>query len=164
MDKLEEAYRRYAKIMIYSAYKILGDMNLAEDAVQTSFEKIIKHPGKVQSIPMEELKPYLIVVSENTARRLYHDRNKIPETPLDNVQLFEPGQEDISIEKLTLARVFNLPKFSPQFRDVIILKYYYDMSTKEISRALGISPSNARARLSRARNLLRQLMQGDDSK
>lgn len=167
MNKLEEIYNRYIKIMLYSANKILGDSSLAEDAVQAAFEKIIRHPDKVLSIPIDDLKPYLIVVSENAARRLYHDRNKIPETPLDDIELFEPrqpGQEDISIDKLTLATIFQLSAFTPQFRDIIVLRYYYDLSIREISKTLGISEVNVRVRLTRAKLLMRQLIEkGDDS-
>lgn len=159
MSKLEDVYAQYIKVMLYSANKVLGDMTLAEDAVQDAFTHIIKHPDHVLSIPIDDLKPYLIVVSENAARKLYRKQNKFFETPLDEANLFGSNQEDTTIEKLSLADIFRMPQMSPEFRDVIILRYYYDMDTKSIAKSLDISVANVRVRLTRARILLRNLLE-----
>ena len=160
MNKLEEIYLRYSKVMLYSANKILGDLSLAEDAVQNVFESIAKHPNRVFSISIEDLKPYLIVVSENAARKIYQRQHKFQETPLEEESLFGTCNEDATIEKLSLANILNMPQMTSQFRDVIILRYYYDMDTRSIAKALGIGESNVRVRLTRARNLIRNLLNG----
>lgn len=159
MNTFETIFSRYEKVMLYSANKILGNISLSEDAVQDAFTSMVKHPERVLSIPIDDLKPYLIIVSENAARKLYNKRHKFNETPLEDADLFEAGQEDTSIEKISLSNIFNMPRMTPEYRDIIVLKYYYDLDTKAIARALNISESNVRVRLTRARNLLRNIFE-----
>ena len=158
-SSLAEVYTRYHKVMLYVANRILGDQAQAEDAVQNAFLKIVKHPEHVLNIPIDELKPYLIVVSENAARTIYHKLKQIDETPLENVELInEDSTEDITLAKLNIINIFNMPQMSAQYRDVVILRYYYDLDTKMISRVLDITEGNVRARLLRAKNQLRKLL------
>lgn len=162
MSNITEVFNRYHKMMLYVANRILGNMSLAEDAVQNAFVKIIRHPEQVQAIPIDDLKPYLIVVSENSARSLYRQRNKFDETPLENVELYDSNQESNILDKVQAINIFNMPQLSPQYRDVIILKYYYDLDTKTIAKTLDISESNVRVRLTRARELIRNVLDGQE--
>jgi RNA polymerase sigma-70 factor (ECF subfamily) len=164
MEKLEEVFLRYGKVMLYSANKMLGDMSLAEDAVQNVFLTIAKHPDRVLSIPIDDLKPYLIVVCENAARKIYKAHHKFQEIPLEEAELFDSDKsdkEDLTLERISLTNILNMPQMTSQFRDVIILKYYYDMDTRSIAKALNISGSNVRARLTRARNLIFELLKNE---
>jgi RNA polymerase sigma-70 factor, ECF subfamily len=156
-SSLAEIYARYSKVMLYVANRILGNQSLAEDAVQNAFVKILKHPEHVLSIPIDELKPYLIVVSENSARTVYRNLKKMDETPLENVDLIgESSPEDTILPKLDM--IFNMPQFNSQYRDIIILKYYYDMDDRTIAQTLDISEINVRVRLSRAKNQMRKIL------
>jgi len=164
-SSLTEIYTRYHKVMLYVANRILGNQTQAEDAVQNAFLKIIKHPEHVLNISIDELKPYLIVVSENTARTIYRKLKQIDETPLENLELVDENNiEDATLAKLDIINIFNMPQMSAQYRDVIILKYYYDMDTKMISQILDITEGNVRARLLRAKNQLRKLLDCEDTK
>lgn len=165
ISSLTEIYIRYHKVMLYVANRILGNQTQAEDAVQNAFLKIIKHPEHVLTIPIDELKPYLIVVSENTARTIYRKLKQIDETPLENLELVDENSiEDATLAKLDIINIFNMPQMSVQYRDVIILKYYYDMDTKMISQILDITEGNVRARLLRAKNQLHKLLDCEGTK
>lgn len=158
-SNISDIFQRYHKVMLYVAARILGNQTLAEDAVQNAFLKIVKHPQHVLSIPIDELKPYLIVVSENSARTLYRKINKIEETSLDEVDLVsDSSPENLVISRMNLTSIFNMPQLNSQYRDVIILKYYYDFSNKEIAIALDISEVNVRVRLSRAKSLIKRAL------
>jgi RNA polymerase sigma-70 factor (ECF subfamily) len=164
-SSLSEIYTRYYKVMLYVSNRILGDQSLAEDAVQNVFLKILKHPENIMRIPIDELKPYLIVVSENAARTIYSKSKKFDETPLCDTDLFDlRSSEDTVLDKLNVTTIFNMPQFSPQYRDIIILKYYYDMNDREIAEALNITPVNVRVRLSRAKTQMRKILDCEDFK
>ena len=65
-------------------------------------------------------------------------------------------------EALTLAEkddgvriLENVMKLPTKYRIVIHLFYYDDLSVAEIAKVLGLSESNVKTRLSRARNMLK---------
>ena len=158
-SSLAEIYTRYHRVMLYVANRILGNQSQAEDAVQNAFLKIVKHPEHVMTIPIDELKPYLIVISENAARNIYKKSKQIDETPLENLELIgENSPEDAILSKLDMINIFNMPQFNIQYRDIIILKYYYDLDDKTIAHTLDISEINVRVRLSRAKSQMRKIL------
>lgn len=159
-SSFSEIYIKYHKIMLYVAYKVSGNQEQAEDAVQNAFIKMLKDPERILRIPTDELRPYLIVVSENAARSILRQRKYIDDRPLEETDFpEEQNPEDIALSRINGSNLFTMPELPPQFRDVIILKYYYDMDTRTIAQTLDISESNVRARLLRARNLLRKMLE-----
>lgn len=159
-SSFSEIYIKYHKIMLYVAYKVSGNQEQAEDAVQNAFIKMLKDPERILRIPTDELRPYLIVVSENAARSILRQQKYIDDRPLEETNFpEEQNPEDIALSRINGSNLFTMPELPPQFRDVIILKYYYDMDTRTIAQTLDISESNVRARLLRARNLLRKMLE-----
>lgn len=159
-SSFSEIYIKYHKIMLYVAYKVSGNQEQAEDAVQNAFIKMLKDPERILRIPTDELRPYLIVVSENAARSILRQQKYIDDRPLEETDFpEEQNPEDIALSRINGSNLFTMPELPPQFRDVIILKYYYDMDTRTIAQTLDISESNVRARLLRARNLLRKMLE-----
>lgn len=67
-DFLALLYLMYGKMLWYVSVKILKDRDLAEDAMQQSFEKIIKKAALLWSFEdMEKVRQYMYVVARNTA-------------------------------------------------------------------------------------------------
>lgn len=64
-------------------------------------------------------------------------------------------EKDFSSQILTT--IFSL---SQKYQEIIILFYYYDLSTKEISETLSINESTVRTRLARARDKLKKSLGG----
>lgn len=56
-----------------------------------------------------------------------------------------------------------LAQLSPEYADVLTLKYYFEFKDKEIAEILKTSHVNVRVRLSRAKTNLRNLMRDDES-
>lgn len=85
-------------------------------------------------------------------------------TPADHGRLsLDPAQEATIIANQTQARVRNaVASLAPAFREVIILKEFEDMAYKDIARVLAVPVGTVMSRLSRARDLLRHALTGDD--
>ena len=161
-DNIEDIYIKYHKTMLYAAYRILGNYDHAEDAVQEAFVRIIKYADKVTRVSGNDLKALVTVISKNCARRLYEKHQKqITSSYLDDINNnhnSHNNNEDATLSTLTLSPMYNLIcSLEDSYRDVVLLKYYYDLLDKDIARLLNLSEINVRVRLSRARNTLKTM-------
>ena len=137
-------------------YLYLRDVQLAEDAVQETFIKAARTLDKFRG--EASMKTWLTSIAMRTCcdmRRSFWfrrmDRRVTPEMLPDPVQ--SPLEEETA---LTVA-VMNLPQ---KEREVILLYYYQDMNVNEIARTLGVTQPTVSYRLKRAREKLRQELEG----
>ena len=137
-------------------YLYLHDVQLAEDAVQETFIKAVRTLDKFRG--EASMKTWLTSIAMRTCcdmRRSFWfrrmDRRVTPEMLPDPVQ--SPLEEETA---LTVA-VMNLPQ---KEREVILLYYYQDMNVNEIARTLGVTQPTVSYRLKRAREKLRQELEG----
>lgn len=75
---------------------------------------------------------------------------------MEEYNIPDVGSMNFDIEdKIYQRYVFDLIKaMDCKYGDVIILKYYYDMSSKDIANSLKISPQNVKIRLHRGKEIL----------
>ena len=137
-------------------YLYLHDVQLAEDAVQETFIKAARTLDKFRG--EASMKTWLTSIAMRTCcdmRRSFWfrrmDRRVTPEMLPDPVQ--SPLEEETA---LTVA-VMNLPQ---KEREIILLYYYQDMNVNEIARTLGVTQPTVSYRLKRAREKLRQELEG----
>jgi len=165
---LEEIYRTYHKEMYYIAYNILNSSHDAADVVQTAIIKLVPYIEKINDAKCNKTKYLIVTIVKNTAIDLYRKNNKHPVIELETAEnipdLNTESIEDIVI-KLGDAKMLaeKLAKLSPEYADVLTLKYYFEFGDVEIAEILKISHINVRVRLSRAKTKLRHLMRGDES-
>lgn len=137
-------------------YLYLHDVHLAEDAVQETFIKAYRTLDTFRSASSE--KTWLTRIAMRTCcdmRRSFWfrrmDRRITPEMLPD-----QASEADEDESALTLA-VMNLPR---REREVVLLYYYQDMNMTDIADALGLTQPTVSYRLRRAREKLRQELEG----
>lgn len=137
-------------------YLYLHDVQLAEDAVQETFIKAARTLDKFRG--EASMKTWLTSIAMRTCcdmRRSFWfrrmDRRVTPE------MLPDPVQSPLEEETALAVAVMNLPH---KEREVILLYYYQDMNVNEIARALGVTQPTVSYRLKRAREKLRQELEG----
>lgn len=147
----ERIVGQYQLPLLRMCYLHLSDRTLAEDAVQETFLKVYRNLGSFKGQCSE--KTWIMKIAMNTCRDINRSgwsRFVLREITPD--MLPEPSADlEEQDEALTLA-VMNLPR---RLREVILLYYYQDMNTLEISDSLGISQSSVSGRLKRAKERLR---------
>lgn len=154
----ERIVNQYQLPLLRMCYLHLCDKTLAEDAMQETFIKLYRSLDSFHGQCSE--KTWVMKIAMNTC----HDMNRsgwsrFMERKITPDMLPEASTElEEHDEALTLA-VMNLPQ---KLREVIILYYYQDMNTLEISNSLGISQSSVSGRLKRGREKLRQLIEGNE--
>ncbi len=165
-SKLEDMYDTYGHRMYRIAYRILNDHHLAEDSVQLAFEKIIKHLHTITEIHCNRTSAFLVIVVRSTSIDLYRKR-KTCENSLEDYGNVLPSEEASLDDRVISAEMFDMVmekvKLLPEhYGDIITLKYVYQHSDEEISQILNITRENVRVRLSRARQNLIKLLNGDE--
>ena len=158
-----ELVSRHHQDMLRVAYVICRDPALAEDAAQAAWAIAWRRMGDVKD--PTHIRGWLVAVAANEARRTMRSRRPIVhEIPVGNRDLERvpgagPDLLDSSIATSDLRRV--LASLDPTDRALIALRYVAELSSDEIGRALGMSSSGARGRLSRVLLRLRGEL-GDD--
>ena len=154
----EESFRRLVEENGASLLRVcllyLGDMHLAEDAVQDTFVKAFRAMDTFRG--GSDVRTWLTRIAINTCknyRRARWNRMVFPG------ELPPRGAEDKSGDGALIAEVARLPR---QQKEVVILFYYREMPVEEIAGALGVSQSAVYARLKRARARLKKGLEGWD--
>jgi RNA polymerase sigma-70 factor (ECF subfamily) len=146
------------------AYRITGDGNISEDLCQEAF---IRYYKRVIPLPsLEQARFWLIRVVKNLAynhekrrgreKRAYDRYSKEPKSSVRSGESELLRSEGARIVQEALKKLpFNL-------RTAIVLREYGDLSYREISKIMGISESNVKVRVFRARERLRKCLDEED--
>ena len=138
-----------------TAYLMVGDHQLAEDLTQTALAKTFASWRKVREPAAAPA--YARVVLANTAASWFRRRSWRNERP--TATLPDAGVEhDPSTRP---AVVDALATLAPRQRAVVVLRYYDDLSVREVAHALGISEGTVKSQTSDALARLRAVL-GDD--
>ncbi len=154
MDR-EEAARlveRYSTAVYRLAYARTGSKEDAEDITQETFLRLVRAAPVFRD--GEHCKAWLLRVAANCAGDLHRSpwrRRSVPLEEAGQMPAPEPP-EDQGME----AAILTLPE---NYRVVVHLYYYEELSTGEIARLLGKREGTIRTRLSRARAMLREDLQ-----
>jgi len=153
-NKFEACYNKYKNYMYSIAYEKLQDIYYAEDAVQNAFEKLARIFFKIGNINSEYTKNLIKIITINTCKDMLRKRNKnLATVPL------EAAENELYINDcydflLDISKyMHNIPK---KYTDVLILKYIYGFTSKEIAIILETKESTIRSNISRGKVLLAQ--------
>lgn len=126
-----------------------------EDIFQTVFLKYLLSSVPFQS--REHEKAWFIRVTINACKDLLKSFFRSRTVGLEDLADLPDNISDDNRE--VLEAVLSLPQ---KYRDVVYLHYYEDYTAPQISRILGKNVNTVYTLLSRARELLRQKLGGDD--
>jgi RNA polymerase sigma-70 factor (sigma-E family) len=132
-----------------TAYLMLGDHQLAEDLVQTALAKTYASWRKVKEPAAAPA--YARVVLANTAASWFRRRSWRNEHPTEQL----PEGAIHGDPSTRPAVVDALRTLAPRQRAVIVLRYYDDLSVREVATALGISEGTVKSQTSDALARLR---------
>lgn len=138
-----------------TAYLMLGEHQLAEDLVQTSLAKTYASWKKIKEPAAAPA--YARTVLANTAASWFRRRSWRNEHPTETLP--EAGTEhDASTRPALVAALATL---APKQRAVVVLRYYNDLSVREVAHALGVSEGTVKSQTYDALARLRVLL-GED--
>lgn len=155
---METAYRERGRELWALFYAYCNDADRAEDALQEAFTRLHEQNGT----PIRDLRAWLLQVGRNWLRDVAR-RRKVAARPSDNLDgLQGAGVEPAtSLEERETHEVVreSLDLLKPDDREVLILRYSLNWSSKYMAEVLETSPAAVDMRLSRARRRLAELLE-----
>jgi RNA polymerase sigma-70 factor, ECF subfamily len=144
--------RRYARALV-------GDRDGADDLVQDTLERAVRkfhlwRPG--------DLRAWLFSIMHNVFVNQLKGRKVSPSVEIDEEMIAAHIPTVDSVDVLDLERA--LVRLAPEQREVVLLVALEDMSYAEVSKALGIPIGTVMSRLSRGRERLRRLVEGEPAR
>lgn len=137
------------------AIGILKNEADAEDAIQNTLLTAYEHLEDLHFF--DKVKPWVLKILTRECYRIASYRKD--HVDIDGLSVAaDPGVDPDTKESVWQA----VNQLETKYREIIILFYYEDLSTREIAGILGISEENVRKRLSRARVVLRTLLDEED--
>jgi RNA polymerase sigma-70 factor (ECF subfamily) len=154
-------YDRHREPIYRFAYRVLGEVDIAEDVTHDCFLSLIRKPENFRP-GRASLRTYLFAAARNLA--LKHFRSTGRETGLDEMaeepqlpQRHGPLRKLLDEELASEVRraVFSLP---PMQREALILFEYEGLSLAEIAEITDADVGAIKGRLYRARGQLKELL------
>ncbi|NLZ07838.1 MAG: sigma-70 family RNA polymerase sigma factor [Phycisphaerae bacterium] len=156
-----ELCRRYYHSLVAIADSVLLDHHLAEDAAQETLAAACRELDRLKA--PERFGPWLASICRNVARDMRRDSQKQrrcverslagdgPGEP-DDYCLGEPDDEQRAVLAAALAR---LPE---PLREVLFLRFYNEMSYRQVAQVLGATEQVIDGRIRRAKKKLAILL------
>lgn len=172
---IEELYKRYESKIYKKALSILGDEAGAEDCVHIVIENIIRNLDKIleydeshllNMIYMATKRVAISMQRKNQMKQAYcvdfcecvDEDSDMEENLADNT--YNP--EEIMLHDETISMIQDcISRMKSKYRDILMLKYKYDMSQHDIAKFLGISETVVSTRVNRAKKLLVSMMEDE---
>lgn len=153
----EALYDRYSdRVFTYCSKVFSSHPDVAQDIFQDTFEKFYEVIKK-DRIEIKNLSAYLIKVARNLSinEKSKKSSNEISIDGMD-FEFVDRNQENKELNEIIHLGIEALPD---EFKEVLVMKEFMDMSYQEISEALEIDMSLIRVRIFRAKQKLKKILE-----
>jgi len=152
LSALTVIYDCAGRLIFTVAFSILGDYQLAQDAMQETFLRIAESARTYRK--GSNAKAWIVSIARNLALNMLNERKKYAPY-YDNI-LFRFPEEKL-LDRFALSDA--LSTLTTQEREIVVYKTVCGMRHKEIALILGISADNSRQKCKRALEKLREYLE-----
>ena len=160
-ETIETIYRAESGRILATLVRLLGDLDLAEEAMHEAFAAALESWPEA-GVP-EKPRPWLISTARFKAtdgmrRRARFDGAQKDLTLYIEAQAANAGQEDEEIEDDRLRLIFTCchPALAPEGQVALTLREVCGLTTEEIARAFLVTPATLAQRIVRAKAKIRE--------
>ncbi len=154
-----EEYRTGLELYLYS---VVGDVCLAEEITQETFVKIFTKKPRFRA--KASFKTWLYTIGKNSALNYIKKQSRSTN--------FDEGITDLQSDVETLEEIYladgrkkavhkALAKLKKEYREILWLTYFEEMSNKESAAVMNKSEHNIHTLLTRARQALKKQLEED---
>jgi RNA polymerase sigma-70 factor (ECF subfamily) len=166
LDAFEELVIAHSRRVYRTLISVIGNVQEAQDAMQDTFLKAFEHIGDFQG--RSKFSTWLTSIASNTALQRLRDRRRLEglddagdeaELRLRRARAWDADPEQLysQAERRRLVESA-LMKIPSKYRVVLVLRDIEQLSTEEAATALGLGIPGLKARLFRARMMLREAL------
>ena len=155
-DEIVEAHQQR---IVRLVFRLLGSPDEVQDVVQEVFLSVLQNLKRFRG--ESKLSTWLTRIAVNKCRshhrrRLLRLRTLFYLTKTLTVTSEQGGVTESAEIHDELRRAVR--RLSPRYREPIVLRYFEELSVREIGEVLGISANSVEVRLTRARRKLREIL------
>lgn len=162
----ERLYNTYADDVFRRVLRILKNKQDAEDAMQNTWKSVAENISFFRAKTDISIRAYLLRIARNQAITIFRERQKEEKYFSDEDIMNTPDDFDVESRLLNACAKTEadnihrcLRELSEPYRDVLILFYFHQNSTKEIAKLMNMNENTVRTRLSRGRERLLRLLE-----
>lgn len=166
--KIERIYFEHRNRLYWTAYKILNDKMLSEDAVHETIIRAMGHLHKIDENDNYKTAMFLVIICRNISIDIYRKNKRIwsKEFTTEDCEIYwkknEDNPLDMYINNESVRRLINtIKQLDEKYRDILMLKYISECSNEEISQLLNIPNATVRKRAERGRAMLIRIVEKD---
>lgn len=152
MEDFDEVYRLYFRDVYLFCFALTKDPHIAEDITADTFAKALK---KLKGFRGEcDIRTWLCQIAKNTFLSYCRKQKRLSELakiPLDSGQRFEEKIEDRDLAQRIDGFIQTMEE---AYREVFILRTYYELPYAQIAASLGRTESWARVTYTRAKRMI----------
>ncbi|NLO09308.1 MAG: sigma-70 family RNA polymerase sigma factor [Clostridiales bacterium] len=160
--EIETLIREYGNDVLRTAYMYVKDIHTAEDIFQEVFIKVNQKLSTFEG--NSSIKTWIIRITINACKDYLKSAYKRRVVPMMEYQedaiVSESDYEEVEKQDtnhLIKETVLSLPA---KYRDVVLCVYFQEMTIAEAAQTLNIAEGTAKSRLSRARQKLKDMLEG----
>ena len=169
-DMLAVLVDRYRNPMYNFVFRFVGDQETAEDIVQETFLRCLKHSAKCP--PIEHVRTWLYTIAGNLAKSELRRRKRwrwvsigpsdeeaqeASYEPVDREQLPDERTDTWSAREAVVRAIGELPE---EFRQAVLLRDINGLSYQEIAAATQCPVGTVKSRVNRGRLRLQRELRG----
>ncbi|MFF9869662.1 RNA polymerase sigma factor [Streptomyces sp. NPDC013953] len=154
-----ELYHAHRLGMVRLAVLLVDDLATAEDVVQDAFTALYRRHGEhITEVDnaLGYLRTAVVNTSRSVLRRRRTARSWTPPAPAE----VPSAEEHVVLDEAHREVLAALGRLTPRRRQVLVLRYWADLSEAEIARTLGISRGAVKSNASRALDALERILEG----
>lgn len=154
-----DLYHAHRLRMVRLAVLLVDDLGTAEDVVQDAFTALYRRHGE-RITEVDNALGYLRTAVVNTARSVLRRRRTArawtPPAPVD----VPSAEASVVLDEAHREVLAALGRLTPRRRQVLVLRYWADLSEAEIAETLGISRGAVKSNASRGLDALERILEG----
>jgi RNA polymerase sigma-70 factor, ECF subfamily len=153
----EALVRRHEKAVFNAALRMLHNREEARDVAQTVFLKAFEHLADYD--PKYRFYSWIYRIALNESINALNGRKRLVPIAGDEVDERRGADDNLESEQVSHRVQAALMTIKPEYRAVIVLKHFLDMSYEDIGQILELPEKTVKSRLFTGRQLLKDALQ-----